>query len=652
MAAERAARPPAAAPLTRAVRVLAVAGLALAAVLLLPLPASAADSDVIRKLSIRIDVRPDGTLAVTETYHWDFGARHGLGLTRVLDSRFDHEPDRSKVRVYEYGDFAAASPTGAPTGVWVRDEGARVRVDVGAPDGSDDRRTGLQVYRLTYSVSGALNAIRDDPEVADRDELYWNATGHDWAVPIDWATVTVRGPTGVVEHACYTGPHGSTTPCETRQVDGGGVAWSSTDLDPGSGMTVLAAFPPGTFGEIAPILTDRPAPFAAGSGPAATAAGFVWEHAAPLAALALAGLLAYGALRVLRGRDLRFAHLPPGVLAAPGSPARIERVGRPPVVAVRFTPPDGLRPGLVGALHDARVTTVHVTATIVDLAVRGHLRIREVSRDRRGRPTDWTLVDSSRTARRRDELSPDEHTLLTGIFGARRTVRLSQLRHDLHRTTEEARRGLAAELDARGLFRRPVPLGRRRRFTVSGVVGAVVLGYFVFHSARSAGLLAELFLAAVGALVAAAGYGVAAATRRAARQRTAEGRALYEQSRGFRRYLATAEAHQLRFEEGEDVFSRYLPYAIVYGVAERWARLFAELEAQGVEPARPDWYTGADSSGLGTPGFTDLGRSVCGFATTASTTLSATPGSSGGSGSSGGGGFSGGGGGGGGGGGR
>ena len=53
------------------------------------------------------------------------------------------------------------------------------------------------------------------------------------------------------------------------------------------------------------------------------------------------------------------------------------------------------------------------------------------------------------------------------------------------------------------------------------------------------------------------------------------------QSLGFRRYLATAEANQLRFEEGEDIFSRYLPYAIVFGLADRWARVFSELAAQG-----------------------------------------------------------------------
>jgi hypothetical protein len=38
-------------------------------------------------------------------------------------------------------------------------------------------------------------------------------------------------------------------------------------------------------------------------------------------------------------------------------------------------------------------------------------------------------------------------------------------------------------------------------------------------------------------------------------QRTAEGRAMCNQVEGFRNYLATAEADQLKFEEGENILS-------------------------------------------------------------------------------------------------
>ena len=76
-------------------------------------------------------------------------------------------------------------------------------------------------------------------------------------------------------------------------------------------------------------------------------------------------------------------------------------------------------------------------------------------------------------------------------------------------------------------------------------------------------------------------------------QRTAEGRAVCDQVEGFRTYLATAEADQLKFEEGEDIFSKYLPWAIIFELADRWAKICGDLMAMGRLPTRvPYWYVG------------------------------------------------------------
>ncbi|HEX6760524.1 MAG TPA: hypothetical protein VF086_19275 [Propionibacteriaceae bacterium] len=76
-------------------------------------------------------------------------------------------------------------------------------------------------------------------------------------------------------------------------------------------------------------------------------------------------------------------------------------------------------------------------------------------------------------------------------------------------------------------------------------------------------------------------------------QRTAEGRAMCDQAEGFRTYLATAEADQLKFEEGEDIFSKYLPWAIIFELADRWAKICGDLVAMGRLPNEtPYWYVG------------------------------------------------------------
>jgi uncharacterized membrane protein len=120
--------------------------------------------------------------------------------------------------------------------------------------------------------------------------------------------------------------------------------------------------------------------------------------------------------------------------------------------------------------------------------------------------------------------------------------------------------------------------------------------------------------------------------------RTAEGTAMVRRVRGFRRVIETAETHMSRWAEEENVFTRFLPYAVVFGLTEKWAKAFAQL---GIEPDTTSWYAGQHA--FTGAAFADA---IDGFAVTTGGTLASTPASSGSSGF-GGGGFSGGGGGGG-----
>ncbi len=81
---------------------------------------------------------------------------------------------------------------------------------------------------------------------------------------------------------------------------------------------------------------------------------------------------------------------------------------------------------------------------------------------------------------------------------------------------------------------------------------------------------------------------------------------------------------------------------MVFGVADRWARTFAEVaraaEAVGQPLIMPSWYVW---SGSAFPDFTSIADGVESFSTTSTGTFTSTPGSSGASGFSGGGGFAG-----------
>ncbi|MEE6294556.1 DUF2207 domain-containing protein [Georgenia wangjunii] len=623
-------------------RVLAALTLALLAVVTAPLAASAdTGGDVVRSLDIDIDVRPDGTLEITETYEWDFGSREGLGLTRELAARFLHPERPGMVRVYEYDDFAVTSPSGAPAGVWPREEGSYVAVDIGAPDGSSDRRSGVQTYAFSYTVRGALNAIRGEAGVPDQDELYWNVTGNGWEVVLEEVTTTVTGPVDVIDHACFQG-RSSSDGCTALEVGGPQVTARSDRLEPGEELTVMAAFPAGTFGEIAPILEvadpKTESELAAErrletiDGVTGPPARFLTENIAWLAPLALLGPVGWAFLRIRRHRDLHYVGLTPGTLPGPGTPPPVAQLAGTPTVAVRFAPPDGLRPAEVALLRDKRTTAQAVAVTIVDLAARGYLRIEEnEATGLFGRTQDWTFFEQPGGADR-NHLRRYERRLLEALFRGRTRVTLSDLRNTFASTMASTQSYVRDEVDARELFVEKRSVFNVRTLLTWAVVVVVLVAIVNLDVVLTLvpGSLALLALAALGLLGA---FGVARlATSRAVIQRTARGRALFEQVRGFELYLETAEAEQLRWEEGEDIFSRYLPYAMVFGVAERWAEIFERLEEEGRTVRRPTWYSSRNGL-VDVRMYRHLGSAMSSFTSTTSSALSSTPGSSGGSGS-------------------
>ena len=127
---------------------------------------------------------------------------------------------------------------------------------------------------------------------------------------------------------------------------------------------------------------------------------------------------------------------------------------------------------------------------------------------------------------------------------------------------------------------------------------------------------------------------------------TREGRKVVDQIEGFRQYLGVAEEARLEAlnppNKTQELFERFLPYAIALDVENHWARRFAGvLAAAAAAGAASSWYSGSSDWGSNPTGLAHhLGSGLTSTISSAAT----APGSSSGSG---GGGFSGGGGGGG-----
>jgi uncharacterized protein (TIGR04222 family) len=623
----------------RPLRSLALAATAVAAVLALPASAWAAAAaspvetgrtnvagraraaqgqEQITRYHVTMTLDEDASMAVTEEITWDFADtpdKHGI--IRQIPTAFAY--DDTYERVYPISDIEVSSPTGAPDETQV-EEGNVTSIRIGD---ADEEVTGVQQYVLRYKVGGVVNSL------TDHQELYWNAIGDEWSVPMSDVRATVRGPAGVDRATCFLGVQGSTTTCD-HTVARGVATFSAPSLQPAEGLTVVAAFPAGTFPDAGPILRE----------PHTLARAFTVNPATVGLAAAILALGVGGAVAMVvrRGRDQRYLDLTPGLEPLTGQSGVVSHVpwlNRDPI-AVQFQPPKDMRPGQLGTLIDEQANVVDVTATLVDLAVRGFLKIEEIQKEGWFKDGDWRLVKI--TPARTEDLRDYEIKLLNSIFQNRDEVLLSQLKQTFRSDLQRVQELLYHDVTRNGWFRGN-PASVRLRWQIFGVVLALAGAGLTWL------LAANSRFGLVGLAVVVAGLVLLVMSPRMP-ARTARGTAMLAQAKGFREYLKTAEADQIRFEEGVDIFSRYLPFAIVFGVAERWAKVFAQLAERGVDVAAPTWYVG---SGIhhGAFNYAAFGGAMDGFATEASGSLAAATPSSSGSSGFGGGGFSGGGGGGG-----
>ncbi|HEX5616079.1 MAG TPA: DUF2207 domain-containing protein [Acidimicrobiia bacterium] len=586
--------------LAQCIRVAVAACCALAAFALAGTNAAHAQAgEQIDRFVADVTIRDDGTLVVVEriTYRFPPGeARRGILRELPVEYRYDGDHDRHvPIEV-----LSVSSPTGAPAQFTTSREGAALRIRIGDPD-----RTirGVHDYELMYEVRGALSAF------ADHDELFWNVTGGGWNVPIADARVRVHSPAPIDRAACFAGATGSQLPCRAVVVDGDLVRALSSPLFAGGELSVVVALPKGAVPEPRPILVERWTLSRAFTRSASTVG---------LTALLTIGLAAALAATVWRvGRDRRAIGAPVDVAFSDGTGAAqpVELFDDTPT-PVEFVPPDDLRPGQIGTLVDEVANPLDVTATIVDLAVRGHLRIDEREKGWWFGKGDWDLV---RLHEDTTGLLAYERLLLERLFASGSTVALSSLKRTFHDDLAQVQRALYDDVVARGWFRhRPDHI--RTWWTTIGIGVAIAGGVIVYLLAR------HTTYALVGLPLPIAGLALAALARFMP-SRTAKGTAARRRALGFRRFISESERDRAQFAERTQLFTEYLPYAIVFGATEQWARAFAGLAA-----APPSWYVGSRPFV-----FADFSRTIDGFSDTTVGTIRSTPAGSGSSGFSGGG---------------
>jgi uncharacterized membrane protein YgcG len=526
--------------LQRALMALVVA----AGLALLAAPTRAQTAEQILDYTVHVQIEAVGTLLVTEQIAYDFATQERHGIFRDVPVRFRYD-DRHD-RVYPLEVLGVWTSAHTPGGYTLEDVDNKLRIRIGDPD---QTITGQHDYRIVYRVKGALNGF------ADHDELYWNAIGADWEVPIQQASVTVRAPAAIGQVACYAGPVGSTRSCRPSSQADGPTAAFTTSLGPKEALTVVVGFATGVVPTPRPVLKERwsmTRAFSVTPGTLGMAGGVL-----------VVVLLVLGWLLGILGRDRR-----PGESSASLGGAVTE-----------YVPPEGIRPAQAGLLRDEVVNPVAIPATVVDLAVRGYLRIEEdPTNDDWGEKPDWRLVKLKAAD---NDLLEYERVLLEGLFGSRGdSVQLSNLEQQFYDRSELVCSSLYEDAVQRGWFiEQPDKVHQRwvvrgRAVTVAGAVLTALAAWQTHY-----GLVALPILLA--------GLALMLGARRMPRH-TPMGVELLRRVNGFRAYLQAAGVDGAGPAPPLEQFSPYLPYAMVFGLTEQWTRTLALVGA----PPQTPWYRG------------------------------------------------------------
>jgi len=454
--------------------------------------------------------------------------------------------------------------------------------------------SGRQSYVITYSVENAILFFED------HDELYWNVTGNYWKAPIKKASanvnLAVKSKSKNLWASCYTGSLGS--------------------------RESLCGFD--TSGNIAGFLSKKT--FASGEG---LTIAFGWDK----------GLVSQPSSwkRFLWALDLKenWVFMLP-VLSLIFMINLWNRRGRDPKVresvTVMYEPPKykdvPLTPAEVGAVIDEKLDARDITATIIGLAVKGYIKIEETKKE--GLVFDSIDYFLAKLKDPDDNLSQFEKALMGKIFsGSMPGLMVSDMKNKFYTSLDSLKETLYGEIVRKGYFLRN-PESVRALYIAVGVAVMVIAGFasgFLSPYSMGKNIIAGI-LAGIPVL----------AFSRVMPAKTRAGAAAYMDILGFQEFMNRAEKDRLKRMGDQELFSKFLPYAIALDVADNWAKAF-----EGIYQEPPKWYV--SPGGFGTFSPYRFSGSITSMTSSLGSAMYSTPRGSGigGSGGSGGGGFSGGG---------
>jgi uncharacterized membrane protein len=515
--------------------------IALLVLLAAALPAAAREWGV-KDFNEQVTVHADGTVEVTEIIDLRFSG-HYNGINRTIPVEYDTAQGLNYTLFLE--PLSITDGDGHALKYEQKRQGRYLNFKIFIPNAEDASRTVMIRYRL-------LDALRF---FENHDELYWNVTGDQWDVPIESSSAHIELPSGTtgMRAIAYTGVFGSHAQDAHVEIQGNTVHIQSNHrLGYHEGLTAVVGWDKG---------------FVKQPGAQALLGMFLrsnWPLILPVAAFFLMLWIWW-----TRGRD-------------PEHDA----------VTVQYEPPDKLTPGECGTLVENEAAMRDITATLVDLAVKGYMTIEQADESHllglthskeyifhlKQPPAQWAAA------------RPHEREMLSAVFddGASTDVKLSDLQNHFYTHLPAIRDRIFDALMADGYYLHRPDTVRQAYFGAGIVIGTLlfVCGGTLGAATGVANLTWTIAGVATGAVICIFGWFMPARTRAGART--------HALVLGFENFLGRVEADRIeRLEKTPELFEKFLPYAMALHVEKKWVQAFA-----GIAMQPPQWYQGPYGAGF------------------------------------------------------
>lgn len=252
------------------------------------------------------------------------------------------------------------------------------------------------------------------------------------------------------------------------------------------------------------------------------------------------------------------------------------RFGKDPKIKKTIVPefeiPENLSPIQMGTLvYSGGFKNNFISATIINLAVKGFISVEEIK-------TKILLISSKdfkfkklKSDEEISKLDKVESLIIKKLFEDKNEILLSSLKNNFYKAIPEIKKSVRDDLIEKDLIGKK-GWSLRIVFLVMGLILLFTPLFFIFGACGVIILIFSFLMP----------------------KRTIKGAELNWRIKGFKLYMKTAEKYRQQFNEKENIFEKFLPYAMIFGMTKLWAKKIEEIYGKEyIDNYHPVWFIGS-----------------------------------------------------------